>query len=122
MANHSICPSTAARLSVRRLRSSVPLRLCVHPGSLACCLYFFTQLPARADVTAEQVNESIKSGVAFLEKQQRPDGQWSEYPAEPGGATALITLALLNCGRTPKEHESVRKALAYLERQPDPER
>jgi hypothetical protein len=77
---------------------------------------------ARAEVTAEQVNAAINNGVAFLEKQQRPDGRFAEYDSEPGGGTALVTLALLNCGRTPKDHESVRKALAYLEKQPDPER
>jgi hypothetical protein len=78
--------------------------------------------PTLADVTAEQVNTAISNGVAFLEKQQRPDGWWAEGDTEPGGATALCTLALLNCGRNPREHESVRKALAYLEKQPDPER
>jgi hypothetical protein len=94
---------------------SAPLRLCV---------IFFSCLPlaAKADVTPEQVNTAISNGVAFLEKQQRPDGRFYEYESEPGGGTALCTLALLNCGRNPKEHESVRKALAWLEKQPDPER
>ena len=40
---------------------------------------------------------------------------------EPGGATALCTLALLNCGRQPTD-ASVKKALDYLERLPDPDR
>jgi hypothetical protein len=68
------------------------------------------------------VNSAIARGAAFLEKLQRPDGGWIEYDSQPGGVTALCTLALLNCGRNPKEHESVRKALLYLEKQPDPDR
>lgn len=75
----------------------------------------------RAEVTAAQVNEAIARGVAFLERQQRPDGRWTEYDSEPGGATALCTLALLQCGRTPQD-PSVQKALDWLERQPDPEK
>src|SRR6266853_346618 len=75
---------------------------------------------ASGEVTSAQVNAAIEGGVAYLEKQQRPDGRWGEYESEPGGTTALITLALLNSGRTTKD-DSVRKALAYLERLPDPD-
>src|SRR5438874_4654393 len=82
----------------------------------------FSSLSAQAEVTAEQVNSAIARGTAFLEKLQRPDGGWVEYDSQPGGVTALCTLALLNCGRNAKEHESVRKALLYLEKQPDPDR
>src|SRR5438552_4086328 len=73
-------------------------------------------------VTSSQVNEAIERGVAFLEKQQRPDGRWVEYESEPGGGTALCILALLRCDRHSTEHESVRRALAWLEKQRDPER
>ena len=68
------------------------------------------------------MNAAITRGAAFLEKLQRPDGGWIEYDSQPGGVTALCTLALLNCGRNAKEHESVRKALLYLEKQSDPDR
>jgi len=101
-----------------------PLRPAAPPRP---CVYLFLVLllltigrTASADVTAEQVNSAISRGVAFLEKQQRPDGRWSEYDSEPGGATALCTLALLNSGRTAAD-DSVKRALAYLEKQPDPE-
>src|SRR5688572_7789472 len=77
--------------------------------------------PARAEVTAAQVNAAIANGVAFLEKQQQPAGNWTELAAEPGGVTALCTLALLNCGRTPND-PSVKKALDYLERSQEPVR
>src|SRR5438132_12855675 len=82
----------------------------------------FMGRPARGEVTAAQVNEAINQGVAFLEKRQRPDGRWVETTdAEPYGGTALITLALLSCGRTASD-ASVKKALDYLERVQDPER
>src|SRR5262245_19924503 len=77
--------------------------------------------PARGEVTAGQVNEAINLGVAFLEKRQRPDGRWVDMDAEPYGGTALVTLALLSCGRTAND-ASVKKALDYLERVQDPER
>src|SRR5262245_28074412 len=76
---------------------------------------------ARGEITAAQVKESIEEGCKFLEKQQNPDGNWPEYEGEPGGLTALCTLALLNSGRT-KEDPHVAKALAYLERKSNPGR
>src|SRR5262245_54575276 len=87
------------------LRASAPLRLCGYLIGVGVLLWAVSSRPARADVTAEQVNTAISQGVAFLEKQQRPDGRFYEYESEPGGGTALVTLALLNCGRNPKEHE-----------------
>src|SRR5262245_29998309 len=95
--------------------------LCVSLITVALIAAPITTNNARAEVTTEQVNAAIASGVAFLEKQQRPDGRWTDHESETGGATALITLALLNCGRTPSD-PSVKKALDYLERLADPER
>jgi hypothetical protein len=76
---------------------------------------------ALGEVTSAQVSAAIEGGVAFLEKQQRPDGRWSEFEIEPGGVTALCALALLRCGRT-LDDPSVSKALAYLNGLPDPDR
>ena len=76
---------------------------------------------SRGEVTAAQVKEAIETGCKFLEKQQNPDGNWPEYEGEPGGLTALCTLALLNSGRT-KGDPTVAKALAYLERKSNPGR
>jgi hypothetical protein len=70
--------------------------------------------PLRADVTAEQVREAIDRGVAFLEGQQHRDGGWIDW-AEPGGITALCTLALLNAGVEPSD-PTMQKALDYLRR------
>jgi hypothetical protein len=91
-------------------------------GSLiVAILVAATASPARGDVTAEEVNAAIGNGIAYLEKQQHPGGNWTDYPTEAGGVTALCTLALLNCGRTAAD-PSVKKALDYLERMPPPDR
>jgi hypothetical protein len=89
--------------------------------ALAAILIVGTTAPARADISPAQVQESINQGVAYLFKQQQPDGQWTEYTGEPGGLTALCTLALLNCGIA-KDEPHVSKALAYLERLDDPKK
>ena len=66
-----------------------------------------------AGVTAEEVRKSIERGVQFLKKLQDPQkGSWPDQPSYGGGATPLVTLALLNCGYGP-EDEAVRKGLAY---------
>src|SRR5438128_762846 len=95
--------------------------LCMRLVLLVLFFGIISSEQCRADVTAEQVNAAIKSGIAFLERQQQPSGAWSEMPTEPRGVTALCTLALLNCGRT-TEDESVKRALAYLEKAPEPDR
>lgn len=76
---------------------------------------------ARAEITAAQVKESIEQGCKYLEGQQHPDGHWTDHPGEPGGLTALCTLALLNCGRT-KDDPRVKNALDYLNGMTNPER
>src|SRR5690349_17526509 len=63
----------------RAFSSSAPLRLWVIFFPLALIIFLCGARPARADVTAAQVNAAIESGVAYLEKQQRPEGRWSEY-------------------------------------------
>jgi hypothetical protein len=74
----------------------------------------------QAEVTAKQVSESIISGVAFLTKQQKPTGNWTDYDGQPTGTTALCALALLNCGEK-IDAPALKGALAYLEEQPDPQ-
>ena len=67
-----------------------------------------------ADVDAQEVREAIRQAVKYLKaKQQRPRGNWGEYAGAPGGMTALVTLALLNCGEDPRD-EHMRQALTYL--------
>jgi uncharacterized protein DUF4159 len=68
---------------------------------------------ARADISAEQVRESIDRGVAYLKREQRNDGAWPDPVGYPGGITALCTLALLNCGVPPNDAQ-VQAAVNYL--------
>lgn len=68
---------------------------------------------ARAEITAEQVRQSIDRAVSFLERQQNRRGSWEEYAGFPGGVTALCTLALLNAGVAPDDPK-IEAALANL--------
>ncbi len=65
-----------------------------------------------------KVRDSIKRGVQFLKKNQNPQGNWEglvlNFLADmEGGSTALVTLALLNCGEKPDD-PAMAKALDYL--------
>ncbi len=69
---------------------------------------------ARAEVTAEQVRDSIRRAADYLINQQsKTNGSWPEHQGQPGGVTALCTLALLEAGVAP-DHPSVARALDYL--------
>ncbi len=95
-------------------------RITVAISATACLAVFVS--PAGAEVTAAQVNKAIEDGVAFLERQQNPNGGWPEHGSDPGGGlSALCTLALLNSGRT-TDDKSVKAALDYLERLKSPDR
>ena len=70
---------------------------------LLCVAMLFGAIvrPVAADITAEEVRESIKRGRAFLISQQQPRGNWAGYSHHSGGVTALCTLALLNSATRP---------------------
>lgn len=68
---------------------------------------------AAADLSPEAVRQAIDRGVNYLKRQQRADGSWPEWLGQPGGASALCTLALLNAGVPPTDDAIVR-ALDYL--------
>lgn len=67
----------------------------------------------RAEITAEQVRNSIDLGVKYLIGKQHANGSWIDITQQPGGITALCTLALLNSGVEPDD-EVIQKALTYL--------
>jgi hypothetical protein len=78
----------------------------------------FQPAPAPQEELVEKVRKSIDRGVRYLEKQQNPQGNWEGIVLNilaglDGGATSLVTLALLNCGVKPEER-SVSRALDYL--------
>jgi len=65
------------------------------------------------EITAEQVRQAIERGIAYLSRQQKPNGSWDEYQLQSGGVTALCTLALLNAGVDPAD-ERIQRSLKYL--------
>jgi serine/threonine protein kinase len=70
----------------------------------------------RALTFEDQLDRAIQDGLQFLQKQQKPDGTWSEVENEAKtGTTSLITLALLTAGEK-TESPPIRKALEYLRR------
>lgn len=88
----------------------------------AVWLGFFCGLVAVSaqELSEQRVLETIQVAKKALLLQQQPDGTWpmdglaiiGEAEMKPG-ATALVTLALLNCGMTPDDRE-VRAALKFL--------
>ncbi len=72
-------------------------------------------LPARGDVTREQVERAIRDGVAHLKGEQAADGSWTDVVQTANtGTTSLVTLALLTAGEPPTEPH-VARALEFLE-------
>ena len=66
--------------------------------------------PLRANVTAEQVRQAIQRGTSFLSGLERADGSWPDLTSagtveQPGGVSALCTLALLNAGVEPSDEK-----------------
>jgi hypothetical protein len=74
----------------------------------------------QAEITPEQVRDAIDRGIKYLKTQQRVDGSWPEYLRQPGGVTALCTLALLSAGVS-TDDECIQKALARLEKYTQPQ-
>jgi hypothetical protein len=64
--------------------------------------------------TAAEVRESIGRGVEYLYSQQYKDkGNWYEHAGQPGGVTALVTMAMLSSGEDPKDPR-IQRALQFL--------
>ncbi len=85
-------------------------------GVLLPCLLLGMNSPfaSAQELTDAAVRESISRGTAFLKKWQDPtDGSWKDHPGQPGGLTALVTLALIN-GGVDKKDPSIQSALNYL--------
>lgn len=76
--------------------------------------------PLRAEEElVEKVRKAIDQGVKYLKQKQSKQGTWEgvilNFLADmDGGSTALVTLAMLNCGLKP-EDPAVAPALKYLE-------
>ena len=68
---------------------------------------------ASADITADEVRESIQKARAYLISQQQPRGDWAGVAHYKGGVTALCALALLNSGDEP-DAPHIQLALDFL--------
>lgn len=69
--------------------------------------------PARAEVTAAQVETAIRRGVDYLKEKQLASGGWEEIPRHPCGLSALCMLAMATAG-VPAEEPVIAKGLSYL--------
>ena len=70
--------------------------------------------PVAAEVTDREVRQAIERGVEYLKTQQdKVRGGWLEHPTQPGGLSALCTLALLNSG-VGVDDPAMAKALDYI--------
>ena len=72
--------------------------------------------PVDSGISAEQVNDAIDRGVAYLKRTQSQRGIWFDLPGQSNGVTALCTLALLNAGVEPDD-PAIQKALIELRRE-----
>src|SRR5262245_40262266 len=89
------------------------------PAGFAACLAVALAMPAAPAVAApppkedkelvDKVRDAITNGVRYLKSQQK-NGNWEGVVLAlvadmEGGQTALVTLALLNCGEKPTDPE-----------------
>ncbi|MDR0521401.1 MAG: DUF4159 domain-containing protein [Planctomycetaceae bacterium] len=66
------------------------------------------------DIDPKKVQKAMENGIAYLKKQQKPDGNWDEHAGgEKCGATALAVLALKSCG-LPENDPAIEKGMQYL--------
>ncbi len=68
---------------------------------------------AGGELTPEQVRSAIKGGVDYLKHAQAANGTWPDYVNNPGGVTALCTLALLTAGEPP-DSDAMARAISYV--------
>jgi len=95
------------------LEAHVPATIPKTLAFLVAIAGLFSAQAGRADISADQVRQSIDRGVAFLERMQNRNGTWRNHEGFPGGVTALCTLALLNAG-VPPDDPRIESALTYL--------
>jgi len=86
----------------------------IHVAIMATMGVALVVAPVTAQVTDRDVRQAIERGVEFLkEHQDKVRGGWPEHPAQPGGLSALCTLALINAG-VPLDDPAMVKALDYI--------
>ena len=86
----------------------------IHVAVMATIAIALVVAPVAGEVTDREVRQAIERGVEFLKAHQdKVRGGWPEHPAQPGGLSALCTLALLNAGVT-VDDPAMAKALDYI--------
>ncbi|WP_165071316.1 DUF4159 domain-containing protein [Paludisphaera rhizosphaerae] len=103
-----------AERGASRRRSRIVL---LGAAALAAVVLAGQGIPARGEVTARQVEEAIRRGIAYLKSQQKADGSWERIRNQhqhSAGTTALITHALIAAGE-PVDSPTIRRAVANLE-------
>ncbi|MCE9546939.1 MAG: DUF4159 domain-containing protein [Planctomycetia bacterium] len=66
-----------------------------------------------SDINPAEFRRSIERAIAFLKREQKPDGGWTSWPGFQGGETGLCTLALIEAG-VPTKDPAVQRALKHL--------
>ncbi len=90
------------------------IRLATIAALLAALVVADAPRQARAGVTSEEVEASIKRAMRFLKETQKDDGSWTDADTEAkSGTTSLVTLALLTAGE-PLNSQVISRALANL--------
>lgn len=89
-------------------------KLLILVGGISQLVLAITPCNARAAITPEEVRQSIQSGVKYIKSRQSDDGSWPDT-SQPGGITALATLALIQA-QVPLKDPSVAGGLEYLKR------
>ena len=79
------------------------------------CLLVFTATSVQAqDIDPAAVKQAIDRGIAYLKRQQKADGSWTqEGHDERCGSTAIAVIAMRSCGISPND-ESIQRAMRYL--------
>ena len=83
----------------------------------AICIALAAAVPARGEITSQQVRNGIARAITNLSAQQRASG---EFPGtgQRGGPTAIVTLALLHAG-VASDDPGIVRAIAYLDTIPN---
>ena len=96
-----------------QLRQPGVARICYLPVATFLLVMVTGHPNTLAQINPELVTKSLERGISYLKDQQDSNGNWSENQSNPGGITALCTLALIHSG-VPNEDPAMKKALAYL--------
>ena len=88
--------------------------------ALLVCAALLRAVTAQADAHPDElqlkpeIDAAIDRGIEHLIAEQHRDGSWGLHGDYVGGRAGLALYALLQCG-VPRDHATVRRAVAYLD-------